>query len=57
MQPENKTLKMHLEDYKKAIIQQILEYETHIFERSDEAFNAGINRAIEAVEETEYVNK
>lgn len=53
---QNKTLKMHLEDYKAAIINQIREYETHIFERNDEAFNAGIERAIEAVEETNYGN-
>ena len=52
-----KTLAMHLADQKKAIINQILEYETHIFEKSDAVFNAGIHRAIEAVEETEYVIK
>lgn len=53
----NKTLQMHLADYKKAIIEQIKQYESHIFDRSDESFNAGIDRAIEAVEETEYVTK
>ena len=53
----HKTLEMHLSDYKKAIIEQIKQYESHIFDRSDESFNAGIDRAIEAVEETEYVTK
>lgn len=57
MTSKNKTLKMHLEDYKNAIINQILEYETHIFERSDESFNAGIYRAIDAIKETKYVTK
>lgn len=53
----NKTLEMHLEDQKKAIIEQILEYETHIFEPRDESYNAGIFAAIEAVKETEYATK
>ena len=49
-----KTFEMHIADLKKAIINQILEYETHVFEPRDEAFNAGIHRAIEAVNETTY---
>lgn len=48
---------MHLEDYKRAIIKQILDYEVNPSEPGDESWNLGIHRAVEAVEETEYVNK
>lgn len=53
----DKSLEMHLADQKKAIIAQILEYEVNPSEPRDEAYNAGIHRAIEAVEETNYVIK
>lgn len=49
-----KTFEMHIADLKKAIINQILEYEVNASEPSEEAFNAGIHRAIEAVNETTY---
>ena len=49
-----KTFEMHIADLKKAIINQILEYEVHANEPPDEAFNAGIHQAIEAVKETDY---
>lgn len=53
---KNKTLKIELEDLRAAIINQILEYETHIFEPRDESFNAGIHQAIEAVKEAQVGN-
>lgn len=52
-----KTLAMHIEELKKRIINQIREYEFHVNEPSDAAYNAGLERAIEAVKETEYVTE
>ena len=52
-----KTLQMHIEDLKKAIIESILFYEIHIDEPRDESYNAGLFRAIEAVKETDYVTR
>ena len=49
-----KTFEMHIADLKKRIINQILEYEVNASEPSEEAFNAGLHRAIDAVKETVY---
>lgn len=49
-----KTLQMHLADYKAQMIQAIREREISPDIRADELINIGLDIAIEAVQETEY---
>ena len=52
-----KTLDIILKEFKEAIINQIQEYEIHVDEPRDASFNLGLDQAIEAVKETEYVTR
>lgn len=48
---QNKTLQMHLEDFRNQIIDVIWQQEVHVDIRADELINIGLERAIEAVKE------
>ena len=50
-----KTLEIILKEFKEKIINQIREYEIHVDEPRDASYNLGLDQAIEAVKETEYV--
>ena len=47
---------MHLEDFRKQIIDAIWQQEIHPDIRADELINLGLERAIEAVKEIEVGN-